>query len=293
MSQEQKKAHFQYPKNLIIKMVSIEDAIKLQYSNGIECTPENLANTEIKDFTYHLADILTKHLENIKAPIDICIEKKFFIDTSGDNPNKYIGMLFLEDNKEHEALTSKLAAIAYEITHAVINQKDILSTSYTKYTPPEDKEFIQKQSENFINKKNGQSIKHAFTVLPEIDQKKQSNISLLVNGQFCAPTIKTPETMLIEGHALPAGYNEHDNTVSLYSIETNNKISSTPFTLISNHTEHLMTLARAKADGKTLYYTGKSSEKSKGAKKQKEYSLSTLIILSDDDSYENFHLQAT
>ncbi len=153
MSQEQKKAHFQYPKNLIIKMVSIEDAIKLQYSNGIECTPENLANTEIKDFTYHLADILTKHLENIKAPIDICIEKKFFIDTSGDNPNKYIGMLFLEDNKEHEALTSKLAAIAYEITHAVINQKDILSTSYTKYTPQKTRSLYKNNPKTLSTKR--------------------------------------------------------------------------------------------------------------------------------------------
>ena len=52
-------------RNLIIKVVSLEDAIKLQYSNGIECTPENLANTEIKDFTYHLQSILTKYIEDL------------------------------------------------------------------------------------------------------------------------------------------------------------------------------------------------------------------------------------
>jgi len=127
MSQQQKKTHFKYPKNLIIKVVSLEDAIKIQYSNGIECTPDNLANTEIKDFTFHLQDILSKYIEDLEPEIGTRIENKFFIETEGEHKNKYIGMLFLENQPHQEELTHKLALLAYKITHSVISQNDILS----------------------------------------------------------------------------------------------------------------------------------------------------------------------
>lgn len=293
MPKEQKKTHFQYPENLIIKVVSLEDAIKLQYINGIECTPENLANTEIKDFTYHLQSILTKYIEDLSPDIEDRIENKFFIETEGEHKNKYIGMLFLDNQPNQEALTHKLALLAYEITHSVITQKDILSITYTSKILPEDKAFIFEQSEKFINKKNARSIKHPFTVSPEIDNKKQPKVEILVSGQYCAPTFATPEPTPLEGYAVPAGYDEHSNTISLYNIDSTNKVSSTPFTLSSNHADHIMTLASAKVNNDILYYTGERLENPKGPSKQKTYVLSTLSIASDDNPYKTFQLQSS
>ena len=157
MPKKEDKTHFQYPDNLIIKVVSLEDAIKLQYINGIECTPENLANTEIKDFTYHLQSILTKYIEDLSPDIEDRIENKFFIETEGEHKNKYIGMLFLENQPHQEELTHKLALLAYKITHSVISQNDILSVVHAGKKLPEDEEFIQEHSEKFINKKNGKN----------------------------------------------------------------------------------------------------------------------------------------
>ena len=267
MSQQQKKTHFKYPKNLIIKVVSLEDAIKIQYSNGIECTPDNLANTEIKDFTFHLQDILSKYIEGLEPEIDARIENKFFIETEGEHKNKYIGMLFLDNKPNQEALTHKLALLAYEITHSVITQKDILSILHTDKTPSEDKEFIKEHSEKFINKKNARSIKHPFTVSPEVDNKKQPKVEILVSGQYCAPTFATHQPTPVEGYAVPAGYDEHSNTISLYSIDSANKISSAPFLLSSNHADHIMTLASAKVNSDILYYTGERLENPKGPNK--------------------------
>ncbi|WP_386081915.1 hypothetical protein ACFIOZ_02070 [Vreelandella sp. F11] len=293
MPKEQKKTHFQYPENLIIKVVSLEDAIKLQYINGIECTPENLANTEIKDFTYHLQSILTKYIEDLSPDIEDRIENKFFIETEGEHKNKYIGMLFLENQPHQEALTHKLALLAYKITYSVITQKDILSVTYTDQQSSDDKAFITEHSEKFINKKNARSIKHPFTVSPEIDNKTQPKVELLVSGQYCAPTFLTHKPTPMEGYAVPAGYDEYDNTISLYSIDSTNKISSKPFTLICNHADHIMTLACAKVNNDILYYTGDRFENPKGPNKQKTYVLSTLSIASDDNPYETFQLQSS
>lgn len=293
MSQQQKKTHFKYPKNLIIKVVSLEDAIKIQYSNGIECTPDNLANTEIKDFTFHLQDILSKYIEGLEPEIDARIENKFFIETEGEHKNKYIGMLFLGNQPNQEELTHKLALLAYKITHSVITQKDILSVTYTDQKSSDDKEFITEHSEKFINKKNARSIKHPFTVSPEIDNKKQPKVELLVSGQYCAPTFETHKPTPMKGYAIPAGYDEYDNTISLYSIDSTNKISSKPFTLICNHADHIMTLACAKVNNDILYYTGDRFENPKGPSKQKTYVLSTLSIASDDNPYKTFQLQSS
>tara|TARA_R110001606_G_scaffold243735_3_gene391530 strand:- start:774 stop:1655 length:882 start_codon:yes stop_codon:yes gene_type:complete len=293
MSQQQNKTHFKYPKNLIIKVVSLEDAIKIQYSNGIECTPDNLANTEIKDFTFHLQDILSKYIEGLEAEIDARIENKFFIETEGEHKNKYIGMLFLDNQPNQEALTHKLALLAYEITHSVITQKDILSILHTDKNPSGDKEFIKEHSEKFINKKNARSIKHPFTVSPEVDNKKQPKVEILVSGQYCAPTFATPKPTPVKGYAIPAGYDEHSNTISLYNIDSTNKVSSTPFTLSSSHADHIMTLASAKVNNHILYYTGERLENPKGPTKQKSYVLSTLSIASDDNPYKNFQLQSS
>lgn len=293
MPKEQKKAHFQYPENLIVKVVSLEDAIKLQYSNGVECTPENLANTEIKDFTYHLQSILNQYIEDLSADIEGRVENKFFIETDGEHKNKYIGMLFLSSQPHQENLTHKLSLIAYEITHSVITQKDILSIVHTDKKPSGDKEFIKEHSEKFINKKNARSIKHPFTVSPEIDNKKQPKVELLVSGQYCAPTFETSKPIPIKGYAIPAGYDEHSNTISLYNIDSTNKVSSTPFTLSSNHADHIMTLASAKVNKDILYYTGERFENPKGPTKQKSYVLSNLSIASDDNPYENFQLQSS
>jgi hypothetical protein len=293
MSQQQNKTHFKYPKNLIIKVVSLEDAIKIQYSNGIECTPDNLANTEIKDFTFHLQDILSKYIEGLEAEIDARIENKFFIETEGEHKNKYIGMLFLDNQPNQEALTHKLALLAYEITHSVITQKDILSILHTDKNPSGDKEFIKEHSEKFINKKNARPIKHPFTVSPEIDNKKQPKVEILVSGQYCAPTFATPKPTPVKGYAIPAGYDEHSNTISLYNIDSTNKVSSTPFTLSSSHADHIMTLASAKVNNHILYYTGERLENPKGPTKQKSYVLSTLSIASDDNPYKNFQLQSS
>ena len=290
MPKKEDQTHFQYPDNLIIKVVSLEDAIKLQYINGIECTPENLANTEIKDFTYHLQSILTKYIEDLSPDIEDRIENKFFIETEGEHKNKYIGMLFLENQPHQEELTHKLALLAYEITHSVIMQKDILSMPYTDKLPSGDKEFIKEHSEKFINKKNARSIKHPFTVSPEIDNKK-AKVEILVSGQYCAPTFSTPKPTPMEGYAVPAGYDEHGNTISLYSIDSTNKVSSTPFTLTCNHAGHIMTLACAKVNNDILYYTGERLENPKGPNKQKTYVLSTLSIASDENPYKNFQLQ--
>ncbi|MFI8749981.1 hypothetical protein ACIGG6_08235 [Vreelandella lionensis] len=293
MPKKEDKTHFQYPNNLIIKVVSLEDAIKLQYSNGIECTPENLANTEIKDFTYHLQSILNQYIEDFYTDIEDRIENKFFIETDGENKKKYIGMLFLSDQSHQENLTRKLALLAYEITHSVITQRDILSTAPTNQNSPEDEEFITEQSEKFINKKSGKSIKHPFIVSLETDDKKQSKAEILVSGQYSAPTFKTPKPTPIDGYAIPAGYDEHGNTVSLYNIDSNNRVSSTPFTLTSNHTDHIMTLASAKVNNHILYYTGERLENPKGPTKQKTYTLSTLSITSNDNPYKNFQLQSS
>lgn len=293
MPKEQKKTHFQYPENLIIKVVSLEDAIKLQYINGIECTPENLANTEIKDFTYHLQSILTKYIEDLSPDNEDRIENKFFIETDGENKNKYIGMLFLSNQPHQENLTRKLTLLAYELTHSVITQRDILSITHTSQILPGDKVFIFEQSEKFINKKSGKSIKHPFTVSLEIDDKKQPKADILVSGQYCAPTFKTPKPIPIEDYAIPAGYEEHSNTISLYNIDSTNKVSSTPFTLSSNHADHIMTLASAKVNNDILYYTGERLENPKGPTKQKSYVLSTLSIMSDDNPYKNFQLQSS
>lgn len=293
MSQQQIKAQFQYPENLIIKVVSLEDAIKLQYSNGIECTPENLANTEIKDFTYHLQSILTKYIEDLSPDIENRIENKFFIETDGEHKNKYIGMLFLSKLPRQENLTRKLALLAYEITHSVITQRDILSITYTNEILPEDEAFIFEQSEKFINKKSGKSIKHPFSASLEINDKKQQKAEILVSGQYCAPTFTTPKPSFIEGYAVPAGYDEHSNTISLYDIDSNNKISSTPFTLTSNHTNHIMTLVSAKVNNNILYYTGERLENPNNLGKKKKYVLSTLSIVSDDNAYKKFQLQSS
>lgn len=292
MPKEQKKTHFQYPENLIIKVVSLEDAIKLQYINGIECTPENLANTEIKDFTYHLQSILTKYIEDLSPDIEDRIENKFFIETDGEHKNKYIGMLFLNDQSHQKKITRKLASLAYEITLYVITQRDILSIAPINQNSPEDKVFITEQVEKFINKKSGKSIRHPFTVSLEIDDKKQPKAEILVSGQYCPPTFITPKPTLIEGYAIPAGYDEHSNTISLYRIDSSNKISSTPFTLTSNHTDHIMTLASAKVNNDILYYTGELFENPKGPTKQKTYALSTLSIVSNDSPYKNFQLHS-
>lgn len=292
MLQEQNKTHFQYPENLIIKVVSLEDAIKLQYSNGIECTPENLANTEIKDFTYHLQSILNNYLENLPPSIEGRIENKFFIETDGEHKNKYIGMLFLSDQSHQKKLTSKLSLLAYEITHSVITQRDILSIAPISQTSPEDKAFITEQVEKFINKKSGKSIKHPFTASLETDDKKQPKAEILVSGQYSSPTFITPKPIPIEGYAIPAGYDEHSNTISLYNIDSTNKVASTPFTLSSNHADHIMTLALAKVNNDILYYTGERFENPKGPTKQKTYALYTLSIVSNDSPYKNFQLQS-
>ncbi|QKS26728.1 hypothetical protein [Vreelandella titanicae] len=291
MSQQQKKTHFKYPKNLIIKVVSLEDAIKIQYSNGIECTPDNLANTEIKDFTYYLQSILSKYIEDLKLDVNVRIENTFFIDTEGEHEKKYIGMLFLENQPNQEELTHKLAQLAYEIASSVITQKDILSIAHFDRKPSEDNEFIAEHSEKFINKKNGRSIKHPFTVTPSIDNKKQPKVEILVSGQYCAPKFKAPETTPVEGYAIPAGFDEYGNSVSLYSIDSNHKVSNTPFTLTANHADHIMTLASAKINNSILYYTGDRVENPKGPSKQKTYVLSTLSIVRDESPDKNFQLQ--
>jgi hypothetical protein len=177
MSQQQIKVHFKYPKNLIIKVISLEDAVKLQYSNGIECTPENLANTEMKDFTYHLQSILNQYIEDCHTDSKDRIENKFFIETEGENKNKYIGMLFLSSQTNEGKLTRKLALAAYDITHSALSQSDIFSINHTNQTSPEDKAFVTEQSEKFINKKNGKKIKHPFTASVEIDDKKQKMLN--------------------------------------------------------------------------------------------------------------------
>ena len=202
-------------------------------------------------------------------------------------------MLFLENQPHQEELTHKLALLAYKITHSVISQNDILSVVHAGKKLPEDEEFIQEHSEKFINKKNGKNIKHAFTVSPEIDNKKQPKVELLVSGQYCAPTFKTTEPTPVKGYAVPAGYDEHSNTISLYNIDSTNRVSSTPFTLSSNHADHIMTLASAKVNNYILYYTGERLDNPKGPKKQKTYVLSTLSIASDDNPYKNFQLQSS
>ncbi|MGO2242990.1 MULTISPECIES: hypothetical protein [Halomonadaceae] len=293
MPKKEDKTHFQYPKNLIIKVVSLEDAIKIQYANGLVCTPENLEKTDIRDFTYHLQGILSNYIEASIPDNSISIENTFFIATEGENRNKYIGMLFLRNQPHQEKLTRKLARIAYEITHSVITQKDILSINHINHKLPEDEEFIKEHSEKFINKKNARPIKHPFTVSPEIDNKKQPKVEILVSGQYCAPTFATPKPTPVKGYAIPAGYDEHSNTISLYNIDSTNKVSSTPFTLSSSHADHIMTLASAKVNNHILYYTGERLENPKGPTKQKSYVLSTLSIASDDNPYKNFQLQSS
>ena len=61
-----------------------------------------------------------------------------------------IGMLFLENQPHQEALTHKLALLAYKITYSVITQKDILSVTYTDQKSSDDKAFITEHSEKFI-----------------------------------------------------------------------------------------------------------------------------------------------
>jgi len=118
-------------------------------------------------------------------------------------------------------------------------------------------------------------------------------VELLVSGQYCAPTFKTTEPTPVKGYAVPAGYDEHSNTISLYNIDSTNRVSSTPFTLSSNHADHIMTLASAKVNNYILYYTGERLDNPKGPKKQKTYVLSTLSIASDDNPYKNFQLQSS
>ncbi|WP_085920469.1 hypothetical protein [Halomonas sp. CSM-2] len=293
MSKEQKWTQFEYPKNMITTMISLEDAIKSQYLNGIECTPENLANPEIRDFTYHLKHILYNFLEGIEGHNETRIESTFFIETEGEHENKYIGILFLEDKPNHEALTKKLATIAYEIAHRVVAQTDISNSSYTQHTLPEEEMFIQEQSEKFINKNKGRNIKHGFSVSPKIKNAQNQEINICVNGKYCEPKSENPDSNPIEGYALPAGYDEYDNTILLYSIDSDNKISSKPFTLTSKHPDHFMTIAKAKIEGGILYYTGECLEETKCGKKQKTYSILTLSIYDESDPLDNYSLQPT